>query len=370
VSAAASASSAVDATNNGTTAANAVVGNMYTKAETDVKIVELSPPTDISGKFNKTGGTISGQTTITAGGNDGALYVNGGLQLDDGPGSAWHLGKGLNGASGSEFKLNYGTTTAIQVASDSSVRLGKTTTDDTIQTKAYASANKKSLVIGRPALANRMELTYDSQGTENAYVSRYYNASVLHFDMNGVDHMSISNVGDVYVKGSIKIGDDTRTAATAGAGTLRFNTGKLQASDGGTWEDVNYNGLSDNPCSVLGFPITGDVCGTVINTAGSVGGCSEGDYTWAQFKGFCENIGARLCTRDEIKAGEIAGTGCSHDSRGVWSSTPGDTAGTYWVVNGSWEASQREQELNATSSTGLTGFVINQFGLRCCGDNY
>jgi hypothetical protein len=47
VSAAASAASAVDATNNGTTAANAVVGNMYTKSETDAKIVQLAPVPDI-----------------------------------------------------------------------------------------------------------------------------------------------------------------------------------------------------------------------------------------------------------------------------------------------------------------------------------
>jgi hypothetical protein len=37
---------------------------IYTKSETDLKIVALSPPTDISGKFDKSGGTISGDITV------------------------------------------------------------------------------------------------------------------------------------------------------------------------------------------------------------------------------------------------------------------------------------------------------------------
>jgi len=304
VSAAASASSAVDATNNGTTAANAVVGNMYTKSEADAKIVALSPPAT--------------QAHVNS------LGVN--AQTLDGVGSTGFLRH-----------------TGMEPNKDTYINLR-------VIRNSGSSAGSDGMYIG-----------YDNAGVSE---TRIYGGGT------GDQCIRVFNPGRLEVPQSIKLGDDTRTAATAGAGTLRFNTGKLQASDGGTWEDVNYNNLSDNPCSVLGFPITGEVCGTVINTAGSVGGCSEGDYTWAQFKGYCENIGARLCTRDEIKAGEVAGTGCSHDSRGVWSSTPGDTAGTYWVVNGSWESSQREQELNATSSTGLTGFAINQFGLRCCGDNY
>jgi hypothetical protein len=86
------------------------LGNRYTKSETDAKIVALSPPTDISGKFDKTGGTVS---------------------------------------------------------------------------------------------------------------------------------------GNVNVSGSVKVADDTRLASAAGAGTIRWNDGKLQNSDGTDWTDVNYKILTD-----------------------------------------------------------------------------------------------------------------------------
>lgn len=38
---------------------------------------------------------------------------------------------------------------------------------------------------------------------------------------------------------------------------------------------------------------------------------------------FCRAMGGRLCTADEIEAGCTQGTGCSHDSDLVWTSTPG-----------------------------------------------
>jgi hypothetical protein len=65
---------------------------------------------------------------------------------------------------------------------------------------------------------------------------------------------SVSNniSGNFTVSGSVKVGDDTRGASTAGAGTIRWNSNKLQSSDGTVWEDVNYIppiGTESNPAS-------------------------------------------------------------------------------------------------------------------------
>ena len=62
--AAAALASANAAGPNATTAANAVLSDRYTKAETDAKIVALSPPTDISGKLSLSGGTMTGTLSI------------------------------------------------------------------------------------------------------------------------------------------------------------------------------------------------------------------------------------------------------------------------------------------------------------------
>jgi len=124
------------------------LGNRYTKAETDGKIVELSPPTDISGKFDKTGGTVS---------------------------------------------------------------------------------------------------------------------------------------GNVNVSGSVKVADDTRLAPAAGAGTIRWNSGKLQNSDGSVWKDISYTPLGSNS----GTP--GTTCLAILD-AGDANG--DGIY-WirpgasAAFEAYC-----------------------------------------------------------------------------------
>jgi len=171
-----------------------------------------------------------------------------------------------------------------------------------------------------------------------------------------------------------RLGDDARTASVAGAGALRFNAGTLQASDGGSWENVHSTGLSEVPCSSLGYQEIGgttDVCGNVVGTSGDTNGCAQGNITWSQFKNYCEVSGGRLCTKDEVLAGEVKGTGCSHDYRGIWTSTPGSNPGEYWVVQGDAEGGVgHTQSVLSTSSSGLVGFVTNEFGVRCCGDNY
>jgi len=60
------------------------------------------------------------------------------------------------------------------------------------------------------------------------------------------ERMRIDSAGYVSLTKSIKLGDDTRTAATAGAGTLRWSSGKLQNSDGTLWKDVSYESLGSS----------------------------------------------------------------------------------------------------------------------------
>ena len=46
-------------------------------------------------------------------------------------------------------------------------------------------------------------------------------------------------------------------------------------------------------------------------------GCAQSkSHSWAS--SHCRSNGGRLCTRAEIKSGLAQGTGCSHDSRLVW----------------------------------------------------
>ena len=76
---------AQQAATSATTAANAVLSDRYTKAETDAKIVALSPPTDISGKFDKSGGTINGGVDTTVDvrcTNNGRALIRAGLSTD------------------------------------------------------------------------------------------------------------------------------------------------------------------------------------------------------------------------------------------------------------------------------------------------
>jgi hypothetical protein len=60
----------------------------------------------------------------------------------------------------------------------------------------------------------------------------------LGFKTSNAERMRIDKDGYVSVTKSIKLGDDTRTADVAGAGTLRWNGGVLQNSDGTDWFDV------------------------------------------------------------------------------------------------------------------------------------
>jgi len=60
-----------------------------------------------------------------------------------------------------------------------------------------------------------------------------------------------------------------------------------------------------------------DVCG---ESDLGLGGCS-GEMTWAEARAFCESVGSRMCTSEELQNDEARGTGCNYGRRLVWSST-------------------------------------------------
>ena len=81
--------------------------------------------------------------------------------------------------------------------------------------------------------------------------------------------------------------------------------------------------LTSSTCEDLGWGNAnkfGDfrVCG-----ASKSGGCS-GTVSWSEASNFCENSGTRLCTLVELQNDEARSTGCSLDSRFVWSSSACD----------------------------------------------
>jgi hypothetical protein len=65
-------------------------------------------------------------------------------------------------------------------------------------------------------------------------------------DYSPVEIFGLDKSGNLAVDGGIKLGDDTRTAATSGAGALRWNSGKLQNSNGSDWKDVSYDPLGSS----------------------------------------------------------------------------------------------------------------------------
>jgi hypothetical protein len=159
-------------------------------------------------------------------------------------------------------------------------------------------------------------------------------------------------------------------------GVLFYNTDSniLHVSDGSVWNPVyepplEYLTVSVKSCAELGFENTngGDICGDCMSTAGVADGCSSGDWNWDTYRAHCEDNGARLCSKDELAAGENSGTGCGWDSNAIWTSTPGPNSGEYWYVQGDYLTSGIGFSASKTTTI-PSGMVVNQFGLRCCGD--
>ena len=103
---------------------------------------------------------------------------------------------------------------------------------------------------------------------------------------------------------------------------------------------------------------------TLIN--GSANGCSEGTssaYNWYGATAACMKRGARLCTKAEIEDGASMGSGCSHDSRSVWTSTK-NGSGEYYIQEGATAANNEYRSPSDMSGTFPSS--TQQVGIRCC----
>jgi hypothetical protein len=112
--------------------------------------------------------------------------------------------------------------------------------------------------------------------------------------------------------------------------------------------------------------------------------CYE-SVTLVEARDICEdeNIGARLCTKDELLAGASSSSGCGHDSHMIWSSTECGSEGFY-LVYGDYDSTTRPQSEYAyqyciedfsTISLILGDFIPSlaatspEIAVRCCGDD-
>ena len=95
------------------------------------------------------------------------------------------------------------------------------------------------------------------------------------------------------------------------------------------------------------------VCGE--SDDGFADACTEDG--WVQAQAVCYEAGARLCTIDELLAGETTGSGCGHDNRQTWSATACEGAeGMQTVLGNAGGASQCQPDLTAS------------LAVRCCAD--
>jgi hypothetical protein len=115
----------------------------------------------------------------------------------------------------------------------------------------------------------------------------------LGFKTSNAERMRIDKDGYVSVTKSIKVGDDTRTAAAAEAGTLRWNGGKLQSSDGTDWLSlapvIPFSGTGGTKYTYGGYTIhaftssatfVADMDGTVdVMIVAGGGGSSQGRFS-------------------------------------------------------------------------------------------
>ena len=98
-----------------------------------------------------------------------------------------------------------------------------------------------------------------------------------------------------------------------------------------------------------------DVCAE--SDAGIDGGCAQDG--WLEAQATCYEVGARLCTIEEIGAGETQGTGCSHDNRQVWSSSlcnAADGVGRQTALGRDGSQAQCQRDLSVSAA------------IRCCAD--
>jgi hypothetical protein len=205
-------------------------------------------------------------------------------------------------------------------------------------------------------------LRLDAQGENELIFDNSGNYGFLFYN-SGTALLFINESADGKIKAYLPI-EAQAANDTFKSGTF-FNVGENPINNPWhTCTQVNSSGASGG---------TAD-CGDCVDTTGTIAGCSQGTgsaYNWYSAKRYCELAGMRLCTAAEVRAGAGAGSGCSHNNRGQWTSTKGTTDSTkYFIVQGDGTGSSAtaEQE-NYPYDTTITGFTTNEIGIRCCQQN-
>ena len=133
-------------------------------------------------------------------------------------------------------------------------------------------------------------------------------------------------------------------------------------------DDVAPTYKSQASCKQLGWSdILGSpaVCGAsqcrgTLGVQDGGGALEYGEADQAHAEMVCINNGSRLCTATELENKEAAGTGCSHDDKGIWSSTTCDNKhNKHWVVT---------QGSTGTSSKTCKADSDDAHHIRCCAD--
>lgn len=135
---------------------------------------------------------------------------------------------------------------------------------------------------------------------------------------------------------------------------------------------------SESSCSDLGWTSNG-----VGGTHGSNGICGESDdsplsscsglLSFEEAVNTCEEVGARLCSLDEIVNDETKGTGCNYDDQYIWTyntcpSSTNDNMIYYTSIGSSTDAADIVSA--GGNSTECMSSTTDQAYVRCCADEY
>ena len=122
-----------------------------------------------------------------------------------------------------------------------------------------------------------------------------------------------------------------------------------------TCAQLGWNEVKTSSSTVCGA----SRCRNTLAVQDGGGTIDYGTATHAEASGQCTAYGARLCTKDEIINQEVTGTGCSHDGRTIWTSSPCDSRpNMHWVVQG-----------NGSGSPTCQFDSDDNFHVRCCADS-
>lgn len=100
---------------------------------------------------------------------------------------------------------------------------------------------------------------------------------------------------------------------------------------------------SASTCNDLGWLNKANLGSSLVCSSTASFSCNDDDclqcsglVDWAEARTYCESIGARLCTMDELLDDEAAGGGCDYDDQLIWSATSCSGSETsFYAVTGS-----------------------------------